>query len=413
MLANGIYNLIRSEEVREHARKYWELSPEDRVLLVHLSFYPLQEKYEILKDLAESIPEGDAKRYAENFVKVYKLVLEHIMRPKERVLYLCELSRPAEKLYRDEADKVRCGYDDDDYMFRDWYDSYKELIDSEITPYEPMEPGYRYSVYVVSVPASGPSDQKVHFFMDHIDGKTEISAFCACDKWLKESGISDAVIYDLFNGGNGGRHSYPFADFSSVLLQTPLMEEPLKCTLHSVLDGNYCWYQFLYPRLAEVPEYPDWRELNKMQDSWNIDMSYRLVNLTGGYNTFDWIRSDSEADDSNPGNLERIKRSWENIQNMIHWRDETRTDNKAVAQVSHRLWPSHMEEEPEDGIPVKVLWIKEGKSSLSQYDDTSDDGKIRSEDLNAIAEARTDLFEDAIERICHIRVRVKFIETKA
>lgn len=48
-----------------------------------------------------------------------------------------------------------------------------------------------------------------------------------------------------------------------LLIQTPLMEKPLKCTINSDLDGNYCWYQWLYPRLPEIPEHPGWRIIRR------------------------------------------------------------------------------------------------------------------------------------------------------
>lgn len=146
-MAFDVYSVIRSEEVRDHARKYWDLEPEDKALLIHFSFFPI--------------------------------------------------------------------------------------------------------------------DDKVRFYMELIDGKNEISRFYVDDDWLRENGISEAVIDDLFNGGNGGRHSYPFANFGSVLLQTPLMEKPLKCKINSDLDGNYCWYQWLYPRLPEILEYPGWRIIRR------------------------------------------------------------------------------------------------------------------------------------------------------
>ena len=92
-MAFDVYRVIRSEEVRDHARKYWDLEPEDKVLLIHFSFFPIEKRYEILKAYADSLEGGDAKRYAEDFVKVYRMVIDHIFHPKERVLYLCEMAR--------------------------------------------------------------------------------------------------------------------------------------------------------------------------------------------------------------------------------------------------------------------------------------------------------------------------------
>ena len=410
-MAFDVYRVIRSEEVRDHARKYWDLEPEDKVLLIHFSFFPIEKRYEFLKAYAESLEDGDAKRYADDFVKVYRMVIDHIYQPQERVLYLCEMARPSAMAYRTKKEEIRSVLDVRDYNLQGWYDSLEELIESEVTPYEPMEPGYLFSVYEVSVPASGKSDDKVHFYMESIDGKNEISSFHVDDDWLRECGICEAVIDDLFTGGIDGRHSYPFANFGSVLLQTPLMKEPLKCTINSVLEGNYCWYQWLYPRLPEIPEYPGWKDLYGLDDDWNIDMSYWLANLMGHYSTFDWIRSDPEANDCFPSDFERIRRSWENIQHMIPWRNEGPENNETVSKASGTLWPSRMEEDTIEGNTVKTLWLKQKKKPDGELSESKGhSGAADVADLLRIAEQTEGAFEDAIMRICQVQCKVR-IET--
>lgn len=420
-MAFDVYSVIRSEEVRDHARKYWNLRPEDKVLLIHFSFFPIEKRYELLKEYAGSLKEEDAKRYAEEFVLIYRMVIDHIYHPAERVLYLCEMARPSAMAYRPEEKPARNVFDVSGYNFRGWYDSLEELMESEVSAEEPMEPGYLISVYEVSLPDSGKSDDKVRFYIESIDGRNGISRFYADDNWLRESGISESVIDDLFYGGNGGRHSYPFANFGSVLIQTPIMEKPLKCTINCELDGNYCWYQWLYPRLTEIPQSPGWEDLCSLDNGWQVDMSYWLGELTGYYSTFDWIRSDPEADDCFPDDYERICRSWKNIQHMICWRNERPEENEIVWEVSGLLRPSRMEKVNTEGETVKTLWLildrsLDGATSEDKsLDGTSAEVKTGADstaDLLRIAYGKTAAFEDAIMRICQVQCNVRIEESR-
>jgi hypothetical protein len=405
-MAFDVYSVIRSEEVRDHARKYWNLRPEDKVLLIHFSFFPIEKRYELLKEFADSLNEEDAKRYAEDFARVYRMVVDHIYHPEERVLYLCEMARPSATEYRPEEEPARNVFDVSGYNFRGWYDSLEELMESEVSAEEPMEPGYLISVYEVSLPDSGKSDDKVRFYIESIDGRNGISRFYADDNWLRESGISESVIDDLFYGGNGGRHSYPFANFGSVLIQTPLMEKPLKCTINSELDGNYCWYQWLHPRLQEIPEYPGWKDISDLDKGWQMDLSYWLANLTGHYSTFDWIRSDPEANDCFPDDYERICRGWENIRHMICWRNEEPEENEIASNASSMLWPSRMEEINIKGETVKTLWLNLDKSLDGASSEEKPDAASVA-DLLRISFEKTAAFEDAIMRICHVQCKVR------
>ena len=401
-IEDEIYDLIRSEEVREHAKKHWESDAKEMVLLIHFAFTPIQKRYELMKRYVSTIENEADRNYAEGFVRVYELVLNHIFHPAEKVLYICQLFRPSVDGKATENEAVKKGFDLTEDCLRGWFDNFEDLIKSEVEPYEPMEPGYFFKVNEVSIGADVPSDDKVAFHMECVDGKTEITRFFTDEEWLKANGISEEVREDMFCG-DGGRHSYPFPNFGNVILQTPLMEKPLKCTLHSSLDGNYCWYHFLYPRASHIYEFPEFDDVNVLFNPWTIDMSYWMIGLTGDYNAFDWIRSDPEDNNCYPEELIRIKHSWENIQHMIHWRSESKDDNRLVALVSHSIWPQRLSLVQLEGRPQKVLWIQRGGSYIYTEEPTISDSEF-----DRIAMEHTDLFEESIKKICGIECKVVY-----
>ncbi len=402
-IEDEIYDLIRSEEVREHAKKHWESDARDMVLLIHFAFAPIRKRYELLKRYASTVENEDDRNYAEGFVKVYELVLNHIFHPAEKVLYICQLFRPSTEGRVTENEAVKKGFDQIDDYLRGWFDSFKDLIKSEVEPYEHMEPGYFFKVNVVSIRTITPSDDKVSFYMESVDGNTEITRFFTDEKWLMANGISEEVCMDLFFG-DGGRHSYPFANFSNVLLQTPLMEKPVKCTIYSDLDGNYCWYHWLVPRIPNIKEYPEWDDIDQTDPDWTIDMSYWMIGQTGNYNAFDWIKSDSEDNNCYPEDMERIKRSWKNIQHMIHWRTESEDGYHVVKRVSCSLWPEKVDTVQFEGRLQNVLLIRRADRCKHPVATAVTDSEF-----DRIAMEHTGLFEESIQRICGIECKVVYM----
>ena len=188
-IEDEIYDLIRSEEVREHAKKHWESDAKEMVLLIHFAFTPIQKRYELMKRYVSTIENEADRNYAEGFVRVYELVLNHIFHPAEKVLYICQLFRPSVDGKATENEAVKKGFDLTEDCLRGWFDNFEDLIKSEVEPYEPMEPGYFFKVNEVSIGVDAPSDDKVSFHMECVDGKTEITRFFTDEEWLKANGI--------------------------------------------------------------------------------------------------------------------------------------------------------------------------------------------------------------------------------
>ncbi len=94
------------------------------------------------------------------------------------------------------------------------------------------------------------------------------------DAELEIQGVSEGTV-ERFNGIEL-YHPLPFASGSRLKFQLPFMEEPVYGTLESELDGNDCWYHFLYCK--EEKDYLS-----------SIMLTGTEINYVSGYSSLEWI----------------------------------------------------------------------------------------------------------------------------
>lgn len=262
-----VHSLIRSAEIRDYYRKEnvcnnWE----KKTILIQHAFISVQQKAAMLKQLSGT-GTVEENRLTEEMCFIYRWYLDMIYHPLVRTLFVMEIGELWWKKGRFD-DKVG-------------FDSVHESLD-EVTAHmekiyedcEDKEKCYAY-VTVLHVPQEEKVKEVFKFYLFWIDGKWEVRNFYVNEKDLKQQGISDDAI-EFFNYTGGMQyHPLPFENGCRLKFRLPFMDEPVYGTLESELDGNGCWYHFLY-----------FDEVDGV-DCGSVSLTNAEINLTSGYSSLD------------------------------------------------------------------------------------------------------------------------------
>lgn len=268
-----IYSIIRSAEIRDY---YWRENVcdnwEKKAVLIQHGYISVQQKEAMLRQLSGTGTEEE-KRLTEEICLIYSRYIDMIYHPSVRTLFVVESGT----LWWDE---VSGSFEDNLGL-----DSAYESLDEVIAYMEELygDRGYgdereeaRALVTVFHVPLDEKVKEIFKFDLFWIDGKWEITELSVDSGKLREQGISDDAI-DLFNFGGWQYHPLPFENGCRLKFRLPFMDEPVYGTLESELDGNGCWYHFLY--FDDVD--------GKIGGS--VNLTNAEIDLTSGYSSLDWI----------------------------------------------------------------------------------------------------------------------------
>lgn len=262
-----VYSLIRSAEIRDYYRREnvcddWE----KKVILIQHAYISVQRKAAMLSQLSGTGNEEE-NRLTEELCLIYSRYTDMICRPSVRTLFVVE--------------SARLRWDEKSGSFGDnmGLDSAYESLDEVIAHMEDLYGDEREKACAHVMVLHVPPDEKVKevftFYMFWIDGKWEINHFDISDDELKQQGISDDAIR-LFWFGGFQYHPLPFENGCRLKFRLPFMDEPVYGTLESELDGNGCWYHFLY-----------FDEVDGVRGS--LMLTYAEIDQTDGYSSIDWI----------------------------------------------------------------------------------------------------------------------------
>lgn len=236
-----VYSLIRSAEVRDYYRRgnvcdNWE----KKVILIQHAYVSVQKKAAMLKQLSGTGTEEE-NRMTEEMCLIYSQYIDMVYRPPVRTLFVVESAN----LWWDES----VGSIDENLGFDNVYESLDEVIAHMESFCTNARKDEREKVYARVTVLHVPPDEKVKevfkFELFWIDGEWEIKDFDINDDELRSQGISDGAI-DFFSFGGMQHHPLPFENRCRMKFRLPFMDEPVYGTLESELDGNGCWYHFLY-----------------------------------------------------------------------------------------------------------------------------------------------------------------------
>lgn len=285
-----IYDYILSPEIQQYYRKNVKLSLMEQEQIILHSYCSVQRKTELLSFLMKAAEDDEKERIGE-MVLLHESILKAIENPKEKVLFVAERK----------ASLTRYGKTDMKFIFEytsdglEYFDSLDEIMEKlekekECADKESGDVGYDLMIVdMIELPEKGHKEE-IYFKIIWNQGKPQINRIYMDDRWIMEKGFSEDVC-DRYNE-RFTRHILPFESGSRLKIQTPFMKEPFYGILQSELDGNGCWYHFLYG------------EDDKQQEGQFIDLSYSELTFELGYAVLDWIYRGKE----NGQNEVRIKK---------------------------------------------------------------------------------------------------------
>lgn len=271
-----IYNYILSPEIQQYYRKNVKLSLMEQEQIVLHSYCSVWQKTKLLRLLMEEM-EGSEKERINEMLLLHESILREIEDPKERVLFVAERN----------ASLTRYGRTDMHSIFKyvsvglEYYESLGGIMmelakEKEDADKEDGDTGFDLMIVdMIEFPKEGGHKEEVYFKIIWNQGEPQINRVYVDDKWIRERGFSEDVR-DRYNE-KFTRNILPFESGSRLKIQTPFMKKPFYGILWSELDGNGCWYHFLY------------EEDDKEQKGQFIDLSYSELTFGLGYAVLDWV----------------------------------------------------------------------------------------------------------------------------
>lgn len=284
-----IYDLMRSEEIREFYRNNIELNVEEQECVIMNCYKSLKEKLELLKRLYENIPEEN-KQDIREMITLYELVNTIYYNPYEffgdeyRFIYVLHDLRFECDILGVEAAALESN------LFY-YYSNSIEYFDNLEKMTEFMNEG-EYNKYndpvivdIIAIPLNGEISQTpISFICQNINGNIEPSMISLDKKAniFNKYNISNAIEkYDSSFRYKG----MPFKTGDRIKFKLPFMSEPfygiISCEQDYPIDPNSCWYNFVYKDGTKVEEF------DKVPILFN--MSYTNIKLTSTYAVFDWL----------------------------------------------------------------------------------------------------------------------------
>lgn len=284
-----IYDLMRSEEIREYYRKNIDLTIEEQEIVIINCFKSIKEKLELLKKLHDNVSDTD-KQNIKEMVTLYELVNTIYYNPYEffgkeyRVIYVLHYLTFECDIVGVENAVLDCG------LFHH-YSNNIEYFDNleKMTEFMDESECYKYHdpiiVDMIVIPLNGEeSHYHINFTCQNINGDIEPSMFSLDSKTIifNQYDISGAFErYNLYFRYKG----MPFKTGDRIKFQLPFMSEPfygiISCEQDYPIDPNSYWYNFVYKDGTKVEEFDKVPIL--------FDMSYTNIKLTSGYAIFDWL----------------------------------------------------------------------------------------------------------------------------
>lgn len=274
-----IYDLMRSEDIREYYRNNIELSIEEQVCVITHSYNSLDIQLELLKKLYENTDEYSVL----NIVRFYEDICDIYNYPYKffgnncRIVYILEWLECDFNKYQYNMDLFDVF--DESCFCTDVFDDIDSII--KIMNQTTNTKSFKINLLIVPNNKNEKSYFPLSFYCNKINGKWVPIRFSFDDDILKNKHYR-YKIKDILNTGIRYK-CLPFDNMSKVKFQTPVMGKPFYGVLSVEDDGNNCWYSFMYPD-------PD-NSGKPIKDDF-LDMSYTdLGNTRSNYAVFDWLIS--------------------------------------------------------------------------------------------------------------------------
>lgn len=274
-----IYSVMRSEDMREYYRNNISLSAEQQESVIINCYKSMIEQKELLKKLACKLSDEEQK-CVEEMIALYEMMITLFynpgkLYPRSRVLYSVRQNRLKKEF--GQGDSFR-GIWDTYTEYVEYYDTAEEVL-AYVNQHKNTSEIFCVDELVIS--EQGKRLNPAEYYIVSVDG-CYVPIRCILDYKLENS-ESWRTAASRYGDSSSWHIDLPFEHGSKVKFQLPIMDEPIYGVLWRGLDGNGCWYNFLYPTGTDIDQITGNTEF--------LDLSYILIDLTSNYSIFDWLES--------------------------------------------------------------------------------------------------------------------------
>lgn len=277
-----IYDLMKSEEIREYYRQNVELDHIEQECVIINCYKSLDDQLKLLHKLLENTAEANNKDITD-MIRLYELIIQIYNKPYEFFGNDCNIVYVLHYLELSYNIKPPCNNNDLLTFFKYYKTStyyYDNLEDVILDMNQNIECADLFEIEILISPYNAKSFIAASFYCGIIDKK------CEPFRCSFESDLFNK--YNLTNAIN--RYEFPklrykgvpFESHTLVKFQVPSMHTPFYGVLNCDKDLNGCWYIFMYKEGTKREEYENYYIPF-------IDMSYTNIYLHSMYAIFDWL----------------------------------------------------------------------------------------------------------------------------
>ena len=188
-----VYDWILSPEIREHLRKTYPLSLEEKMQIICGAFRSIEEKEPALRTLLEEAEPGETREKLEKVIRLYGLALEELQKTGPEHLFVLSVvcSKPSKR------DPLSVG---GIYI----YASCAELLE-HAGDVRKVPQFYAYKLEWVN----GTCAEAMQFGVQQVDGVYCVTQFWPSDKKMEEWGIDEETEYLSLGHSGDGIYRYP------------------------------------------------------------------------------------------------------------------------------------------------------------------------------------------------------------
>lgn len=264
-----IYECILSEQIQQFYRKNIVLTLEEKETLIITSFTPVQRQLEMLR-LLTGEAQGQEREQIQEMIRLYEKMIGMIYHPTGRILYICDWKEPVTNYGETEISNTFHTVSTDS----DYFDSMEEIL----AYFQEGMGNLLADVTMIEIPEDGGKHKELGGFYAAWKEKPMIYHIWFQDKEMMQKDISEETISRYIFASSSMRMPLPFESGNRIRLKTPFMEKAIFGKLSSELDGNGCWYHFLYK--------------DDEEDEYNckfLDFSYLKMCWKFHLSVLDWI----------------------------------------------------------------------------------------------------------------------------
>ncbi len=272
-----VYSIIKSWEIREFFKNHIKLDVFEREQIILKSFISMQQKINMIKELALHGIERETAVLNEH-CSIFEKCMTDIFHPVIRSIFIFECAEVSFEDYYITEYKHIVGA----------FDTMEELLCEVKTRLKGIETKAYGYITLLQIPQSEKNKNLFDFTIYWIDGCWQVKDIMMDKKDMRRCGVSEETIEQLADYVFE-HFPLPFENRSRLKLQTPFMEEPFYGILDSGCGYPGEWHHYLWDeKIMAAAENVEGLYTGEHMKSC-VPLSYLKLSLDGDYSTLDWV----------------------------------------------------------------------------------------------------------------------------